>query len=154
MACTKLLADSQRAASMKQRSQYCSRRVQERDVAAYQACVIMNRQMRARGSCSTRSKAAARLHTHRRLQAGIDVALRSLPSRAKIEPQITRCDDTQKAAMCSAGTCCHRLAGGCDVARGSQRRRAPLVWCNVSLAPLTFTPRLSGCYWSIPRCRV
>jgi hypothetical protein len=59
-----------------------------------------------------------------------------------------RCHVTQKAAMCSAETCCHRLAGGGDVARTCQRRRALLVWSDVSLAPLTFTSRLSGCYCS------
>ncbi len=59
-----------------------------------------------------------------------------------------RCHVTQKAAMCSAGTCCHRLAGGCDRARVRRRRRALLVWSDVSLAPLTFTSRLSGCYCS------
>jgi hypothetical protein len=59
-----------------------------------------------------------------------------------------RCHVTQKAAMRSAGTCCHGLAGGCDLARLRQRRRAPLVWSDVSLAPLTFTARWSGCYCS------
>ena len=44
-----------------------------------------------------------------------------------------------------ARTCCHRLAGGCGSARMCQRRRALLVWRDVSLAPLTFTSRLSGC---------
>ena len=50
--------------------------------------------------------------------------------------------------MCSAGTCCHRLAGGSDLARVRQRRRALLVWSDVTLAPLTFTSRFSGCYCS------
>ena len=63
-----------------------------------------------------------------------------------------RCHVTQKAAMCSAGTCCHRLAVGCDLARVRQRRRALLVWCDISLAPLTFLSRLSGCYCSRRRC--
>ena len=48
--------------------------------------------------------------------------------------------------MCSAGTFCHWLAVGCDLARVRQRRRALLVWSDVSLAPLTFLSRLSGCY--------
>ena len=59
-----------------------------------------------------------------------------------------RCHVTQKAAMCSAGTFCHWLAVGCDLARVRQRRRALLVWSDVSLAPLTFASRLSGCYCS------
>ncbi len=46
--------------------------------------------------------------------------------------------------MCSAGTCCHRLAGGCDRARVFHRRRALLVWSDVSLAPLTFASRLQA----------
>jgi hypothetical protein len=50
--------------------------------------------------------------------------------------------------MCSAGTCCLWLAGRCDVARMCQRHRVLLVWSDVSLAPLTFTSRLSGCYCS------
>jgi len=59
-----------------------------------------------------------------------------------------RCHVTQKAAMCSAGTFCHWLAVGCDLARVRQRRRALLVWSDVSLAPLTFLSRLPGCYCS------
>ena len=46
--------------------------------------------------------------------------------------------------MCSAGTCCHWLAGGCDRARVFHRRRALLVWSDVSLAPLTFPSRLQA----------
>jgi hypothetical protein len=59
-----------------------------------------------------------------------------------------RCHVTQKAAMRSAGTCCHWLAGGCDLARVRQIHRALLVWSDVSLAPLTFLARLPGCYCS------
>ena len=59
-----------------------------------------------------------------------------------------RCDVTQKAAMCSAGTCCLWLAGGSDLARVRQRRRALLMWSDVSPAPLTYLSRLSGCYCS------
>ena len=45
--------------------------------------------MRARGSCSTQRNAATRLHMHRRLQAGVDDALQSLRSHAKIGKQGT-----------------------------------------------------------------
>ncbi len=46
--------------------------------------------------------------------------------------------------MCSAATCCHWLAGGRDRARVFHRRRAQLVWSDVSLAPLTFPSRLQA----------
>ena len=46
--------------------------------------------------------------------------------------------------MCSAGTCCHWLAGGCDRARVFHRRRALLVWSDVSLAPVSFPSRLQA----------
>ena len=46
--------------------------------------------------------------------------------------------------MCSAGTCCHWLAGGCDRARVFHRRQALLVWSDVSLAPVSFASRLQA----------
>jgi hypothetical protein len=55
--------------------------------------------------------------------------------------------------MCSDGTCCHWLAGGCDRVRVRQRRRALLVRSDVSLAPLPYLTRLSGLQCRSPRRR-
>jgi hypothetical protein len=46
--------------------------------------------------------------------------------------------------MGSAGTCCHWLAGGSDLARVLHRRQALLVWSDVSLAPVSFASRLQA----------
>ena len=147
-ACTKLHADLERAASVKQRSQCCSRRVQEREVAASQACddeALANareRAMQHEKQCSNQiAHASASASRYRRCVAKPAFSREDRNSRH-------RCHVTQKAAMCSAGTCCHRLAGGSVLARVRQRRRALLVWSDVTLAPLTFTSRLSGCYCS------
>ena len=86
------------------------------------------------------SNAATRLPMHRRLQAGVCGALQSLPSRAKI--------DAQGTVVIGWDVRCHWLAGGCDRARVRQRRRELLVWSDVSLAPLTFPSRVTGCYCS------
>ena len=127
-------------------SQCCSRRVRELEAAASQACVMRQRQMRARGPCSARSNAATRLPIHRRLQAGINVALQRLPSHAKIETQGIDVTSRRRPRCARLGRAA--TAGDCYRARGPQRRRAPMVWSDLSLAPLTFLSRLSGCYCS------
>ena len=113
--------------------------------------------MRARGPCSTRSNAATRLHMHRRLQAGIDVALQSLPSRAKIDEQGTVVT-SRRMPRCAGQDvlpqACGRLWLGSNVpetpsAAGVARRIPCAADIHVTVVRLLlFAPS------SIPRCRV
>jgi hypothetical protein len=140
-----------------QRSWCCTRRVQELEDAASRACVMRHWHMRARGPCGTRSNAATRLHMHRRPQAGIDVALQSLRSRAKVGkqgPVVTSRRRPRCARPGRAATGLRAVVTGLECSTDAGRRRCgatcPLRRCHSRHGyrlPL-FAPS------SIPHCRV
>jgi hypothetical protein len=126
-------------------------------LAASRACVTKHWQTRARGPCGTRSNAATRLPKRRRLQAGIDVALRSLPSRAKIDKQGTVVTSRRRprcARLGRAATGLQAVVTGLECSTDAERRRCgatcPLRRCHSrhGYRLLLFAPS------SIPHCRV
>ena len=113
--------------------------------------------MRARGPCSTRSNAATRLHMHRRLQAGIDVALQRLPSLAKIDKQGTVVTSRRRprcARLGRAATGLQAVVTGLECSTAADRgwcgATCPLRRCHSrhGYRLLLFAPS------SIPHCRV
>jgi hypothetical protein len=98
--------------------------------------------MRARAQCSTRSNAATRLHMHRRLQAGIDVVLQSLPSRAKIDqqgPVVTSRRRPRCARLGRAATGLRAVVTWLECVRDAERR-----WCG-AMCPLRRWHSCHGC---------
>jgi hypothetical protein len=118
-----------------ERSWCCSRRVQEREVAASQAFVMMHWHMRARGPCGTRSNAATRLHMHRRLQAGIDVL--SFPSRLQAATFRAVVDSALQSVHNDSTTGCGRVG---------RALRSPAVACCTS-RPRVGLVGLAGGHW-------
>jgi hypothetical protein len=97
--------------------------------------------MRARGPCTTRSN-ATRLHMHRRLQACIDVALRSLRSRAKIDEQGTVVPSRRRprcARLGRAVTGLRAVVTWLECARDAER-----CWCGAT-CPLRRCHSRHGC---------
>ncbi len=112
--------------------------------------------MRARGPCGTRSNAATRLPLRRRLQAGIDVPLQSLPSRAKVETHGTVVTSRRRPPCARLG----RAATGLQavVTRLECSTNAERCWCGAA-CPLRRCHsrhgyRLLSAPSSIPHCRV